>query len=93
METFAEKLGQEEDYESILCQYIETKGYRFPIYNQNLAIALLELTDVQRSVLIQNVVLNITLRQIAFDLNISERMVRKHKHNAIESIRKKMKER
>lgn len=47
--------------------------------------------ETQRSILIQNVVLNITLKQIAYDVKISERMVRKHKHNVIESIRKRMK--
>lgn len=91
-ETFAEEMGREENYESVLCHYIEIKGYCIPVYNSQLATALMELTEVQRSVLIQNVVLDVTLKQIACDLNISERMVRKHKHNAVESIRRKMTE-
>lgn len=91
METFAENLGYEDTgYEKVLCQYIEVKGVQVPVHNPDLAIALLTLTEIQRTVLIQNIVLDITLKQIACDLKISERMVRKHKHNAIESIRRRM---
>lgn len=91
LETFAENLGYEDiGFEKVLCQYIEVKGIQVPVHNPDLAIALLALTEIQRSVLIQNVVLDITLKQIAYDLKISERMVRKHKHNAIESIRRRM---
>ena len=91
LETFAENLGYEDaGFEAALCQYIEVKGIQIPVYNTDLAIALLELTAIQRSILIQNVVLDITLKQIAIDLKISERMVRKHKHNAIELIKRRI---
>ncbi|MCI9449409.1 MAG: sigma-70 family RNA polymerase sigma factor [Clostridiales bacterium] len=94
LETLSETLGAEdEDFETVLCQHIEVSGLQIPVYNQELAIALLELTDMQRSILLQNVVLNITLKKIACELKISERMARKHKHNAIESIRRRMKRR
>lgn len=91
LETFAENLGCEEaGFEETLCQYITIKGFHVPVYNPELAIALLALTEIQRSVLIQNIVLDITLKQIARDLKISERMVRKHKHNALEAVRRRM---
>lgn len=84
-------MGYEDSgFDEILCQYIEVNGIQIPVYNSDLAIALLELTEIQRSILIQNVVLEVTLKQIAYDLKISERMARKHKHNAIESIRRRM---
>lgn len=82
---------EEEGFEAVLCQYIEIKGISIPIYNQNLACALMKLTETQRLVLVQNVVLKITLKKIANDLKISERMATKHKHNAIEKIKKEMK--
>ena len=92
LETLTNTLGKEdEDLESIFCQYIEVQGFHVPVYNTELAMALLDLTEMQRTILIQNVVLNITLKQIAQEIKISERMVRKHKHNAIESVRKRMK--
>lgn len=91
METFAGNLGYEDTgFEAVLCHYIEVNGIQIPVYDPDLATALLELTETQRSVLIQNVVLDITLKQIAHDLKISERMVRKHKHNAIKSLRRRM---
>lgn len=91
LETLTDTLGREdEDLESVFCQYIEVKGFYIPVFNTDLAMALLELTETQRTILIQNVVLNVTLKQIARDLKISERMVRKHKHNAIESVKKRM---
>lgn len=91
LDLFIEDLGDEDrGYESVLCQYIEVKGVRIPVYNQELASALLSLTELQRRVLIQNVCLNTTLKDISRELNISERMARKHKHNAIEAIRRRM---
>ena len=87
LDTFSEELGYEEKgYETTLCQYIDVKGIRIPILDQDLAEAILSLTELQRLVLLQNVCLNITLKDIAHDLKISERMARKHKHNAIESL-------
>ena len=38
----------------------------------------------------EHVCLDVSLKDISRELNISERMVRKHKHNAIESIRRRM---
>lgn len=91
LETFSENLGYEETgFEKTLCQYITVKGFHVPVYNSELATALLALTEIQRSVLIQNIVLDIKLKQIARDLKISERMVRKHKHNALEAVRRRM---
>lgn len=93
LETFAETLGYKDArFEKVLCQYIEVKGIRISVHHPDPAMALLALTETQRSVLIQNVVFNITLKQIACDLKISERMVRKHKHNAIESVRRRLKQ-
>ena len=75
----------------MLRQYIEVDGVRIPVLDPDLADALLSLTEVQRLILLKNVCLGILLKDIASDLHISERMVRKHKHNAIEAVKRMMK--
>lgn len=93
LDSFSEELGYEDSgYESVLCQYIEVNGIRIPVLDPDLADALLSLTEVQRLVLLKNICLDITMKEIACELQISERMVRKYKHNAIEAIKRRMRE-
>lgn len=89
MDSFEEELGYEENSYDI-CQYIEVKGKHVPVYDPELAEALLSLSEIQRQILIENICWNIKLKEISLDLKISERMVRKHKRNAIEIIRRRM---
>ena len=89
LDSFEEELGYEENSYDI-CQYIEVKGKHIPVYDPELAEALLSLSEIQRQILIENICWNIKLKEISVDLKISERMVRKHKRNAIESIRRRM---
>ena len=87
LDSFSEELGYEDQgYESALCRYIEDNGIRIPVLDPDLADALLSLTEVQRLVLLKDVCLEVTMREIAHELHISERMVRKYKHSAIEAI-------
>ena len=65
--------------EHLLCDYIEVRGVKIPVFNTRLAEALNELTEDQKTVLLQNVILKIPSNQIADDLGISTRMVEKHK--------------
>ena len=91
LDSFEEELGYEDNnYDAVICQYIEVKGRQIPVYEPKLAEALLSLTEIQRQILIESVCWNIKLKEISVDLKISERMVRKHKRNAIESIRRRM---
>ena len=69
--------------EHLLCDYIEVRGVKIPVFNTRLAEALNELKEDQKTVLLQNVILKIPLNQIADDLGISTRMVEKPKHNAL----------
>lgn len=74
----------------MLCDYIEVRGVRIPVFNTQLAEALNELTEAQKTILLQNVVLKIPLKQIADDLGISSRMAEKHKHNAIRFLKRRL---
>lgn len=77
-------------FERVACQYIDVQGIKFPVYDPDLAEALLILTEMQRIVLIRNVVLEIPMKQIALQLGISQRMVEKHKHNALQAVKRRL---
>ena len=76
--------------EHLLCDYIEVRGVKIPVFNTRLAEALNELTEDQKTVLLQNVILKIPLNQIADDLGISTRMAEKHKHNALLFLKRRL---
>ena len=76
--------------ERLLCDYIEVKGVKIPVFNTKLSEALNELTETQRTILLQNVILKIPLNQIADELGISTRMTEKHKHNAIMFLKRRL---
>ncbi len=89
LEKYAENLRYDEaGFEKVICQYIDVQGIKIPVYNPELAEALLSLSETQRLVLIRNVVFDIPMKQIAFELGISKRMVEKHKHNALQAVRR-----
>ena len=69
---------------------IDVQGIKIPVLNPELADALRSLTEKQRLVLLKNVVLNVSLKQIALELGISIGMAEKHKNNAIRAIKRRM---
>lgn len=92
LEKFEENLFYEEPgYNDVVYDYIVVDGINIPVYNPCLYEALSALTNLQRTVLIKNIVLDLPLKDIAHMLGISKRMAEKHKHNALKSVRKKMK--
>lgn len=82
---------QEMGYEHAICEFLEINGVQIPVYDPALAYSLKKLTHSQRSVLLQNVVLKIPLDTIAKNLGICPRMASKHKHNAIEVVKRSLK--
>lgn len=76
--------------EEIPCCYFRAKGVDIPVFNPQLASAIAHLTETQRTVLLQNIVLGIPMQIIANDLKLNKRTVEKHKHNAIEIIKIRM---
>jgi hypothetical protein len=86
-----EEIGYEENFTDICARYIDIDGHRIPVYNQSLFKALFELSSIQRNVLLRNVVLKTPMAQIAKDFGISQRMIQRHKHNAIDKVRRSMK--
>lgn len=91
LDKYAENLRYDEKgFEDALCQYIDVKGVKIPVYEPKLAEALRSITESQRTVLIQNVVFDIPMKQIALELGISKRMVEKHKHNALQAVKRRL---
>ncbi len=74
-----------------ISEYIYENDIIVPIYDPLLANALKSLTQYQKIVLLRNVIMQIPLKEIAVYLGISLSMVKKHKHNALEKIRRSMK--
>ncbi len=80
----------ETDFDTVFAEYINVRGIKVPVYNPVLADAIKRLTESQRVILLQNVVLGIPLKEIAVSFGISERMACRHRQNAIESIKRRM---
>lgn len=91
LDKYTENLRYEDPgFERALHQDIDVTGVKIPILNPELADALRGLTEAQRVVILKNAFLNVPIKTIASELGISCRMVEKHKHNAIESIKRSM---
>lgn len=91
LDKYAENLRYEDPgFERTLHQEIDVAGAKIAIFNPELADALRGLTEAQRVVLLKNAFLNVPIKQIASELGISCRMVEKHKHNAIQAIKRSM---
>lgn len=84
-------MAESEDInKEIPCCYFRVKGVDIPVFNPQLASAIAHLTETQRTVLLQNIVLGIPMQIIANDLKLNKRTVEKHKHNAMEIIKIRM---
>lgn len=63
---------------------------RIPICDPNLSEALNSLTERQRTVLLQNIVLQIPIKEIAGELGISVRVTVQHKQRAISAMKRSL---
>lgn len=60
LEDFEDKLSYtEEGFDKIATCFFDIKGIQIPVYNPALAYALSSLTETQRTVILQNIVLDI----------------------------------
>lgn len=82
----------EAGYEKICCHYIYVRNRKVEILNTLLFYALMSLTEVQRTILLENLCFGITLPNLAKKYGLCQRTIEKHKHNAIEKIRRYMKD-
>lgn len=64
-EEYPDKIGCEDNFDDICARYIDIDGHRIPVYNHNLFDALFELSNVQRNILLRNIVLKIPMAQLA----------------------------
>lgn len=78
-------------FNSVGITYFHIKGQRIPIRIPEIAEALSELPEINLQILLQSTVLQITIEKIAKEFGISKRMVYRYKHNAIEELRRKLK--
>ena len=79
-------------FNSVGITYFFIKGQHIPIRIPEIAEALSELPEIHLQILLQSAVLQITIEEIAKEFGISKRMVYRYKHNAIEELRRKLKD-
>ena len=79
-------------FNSVGVTYFYIKGQHIPIRIPEIAEALSELPEIHLQILLQSEVLQITIEEIAKEFGISKRMVYRYKHNAIEELRRKLKD-
>lgn len=87
-----ELIYEEPGFDKAVSEMIEVNGEKITIHNPSLVLALRSLSHLQRTVLLQNVILRIPLEKIATNLGIGRRMVSRHKHNAIIRMKRSLKD-
>lgn len=78
-------------FSQILGDVFTVENIKINIFREDLSIALSNITDKQRNVLLLNIALDIPLPSVARTFGISLRAVEKHKQKALEKIRREMK--
>lgn len=91
LDTCEDEISYEDSaFEEIFTTYITVNDIPIPVYNPDLAKALLELTEIQRMVVLRNIVLGDRLSDIADEIGVSVQMISKHKIKALEIIKERM---
>ena len=91
IEGFEEELiYNEPSFENILMHRFQVNGTEFFVRNENLAKALLNLTDIQREIVFQTEIAERTQRDIAKELGISFQMISKYRKAALKKLREEL---
>lgn len=77
-------------FNSVGTTYFYARGKHIPIRIPELAEALSELTELHLQILLQTVILNVRLEDLAKELGISRSMMYIHRQNAIKELRRKL---
>lgn len=80
----------DENLHNIFSTYITVNEIPIPVHNAKLAEALLNLSDVQRDILLRNIVLGDSLTSIALEYGVSTQMISKYKNKALKNIKERM---
>ena len=81
---------QDEGIEKILSDIYVVENTEIAIKSSRISECLNKLTDREREVILRNIVLKTTLKKIAFDIGVSERMVKYYKKSALNKMRKEL---
>lgn len=79
---------QDAGIEKILSDIYVVEDTEITIKNSNVSECLDKLSNREREVILRNIVLNTPLKKIAFDIGVSERMVKYYKKSALNKMRK-----
>lgn len=93
LEKFESNLAHNDDYfKTGVTTYFFVKGRYIPITEPEVADALRELSEIHLQVLMQSAVLQIPIEKIAREFGVSKRTINTYKRNAINTLRRKLRE-
>lgn len=93
LEKFESNLVYNDSYFSrVGTTYFYIKGRHIPIRIPELAEALSELSEIHLQVLMQTAVLKTPIEEVANEFGVTKRMINIHKRNAIQELRKKLRD-
>lgn len=81
---------EEKGFSEIDCESFVVGKETISLEKSELTEALHSLTPIQLEILLKTTLLEMTQETIAAEFGISKRMVRKHKHNALEKLRRRL---
>lgn len=91
LEKYESNLAYEESgFDEVDSERFWVGGELITIKKSELTDALQSLTPLQLDVLLQSVLLDKSQEEIAAEYGITKRMVRKHKHTALEKLRRRL---
>jgi DNA-directed RNA polymerase specialized sigma24 family protein len=91
LEKYESNLAHEENgFTKVDSEYFVVGNELFALEKSELTEALLLLTPIQRDVLLKSVLLEKSQEELAAEYAITKRMIRKHKHLALEKLRRRL---
>lgn len=91
LEKYESNLAYEESgFTGIDSEYFVVGNEMLALEKSELTEALLSLTPIQRDILMKSVLLEKSQEELAAEYAITKRMIRKHKHLALEKLRRRL---
>ena len=91
LDQFENELASEKtEPENSLCEYIDVPGAQIPIHDPEIYHALMSLSPMQRSILLQNIILKKTIKELSIQFHTTERKIKYQKHLALEELKRRI---
>lgn len=92
LEKYESNLAYNDDYfDRLGTTYFYVKGKRIPIRSPEIACALSELSELYLQIVLQTIILDVRLEDLAKEFHISRSMMYVHRQKAINELRRRLK--